>query len=165
MVLREGRSLAELPTPVEFDVARAALVDHRDKALDGLRWEEEGPLALLVWLPAEGTAGNVDEYLARFTFLYYPKYPPSVTFLNPKTRQYDGSHWPKVAGLSRIAFSPRYPGTQCGLVCNSMVFEWYFWGGHDPQNDTITWKQGYTFAATIAEIRDALRPPYYRGVQ
>ena len=158
--------MAQLPTPVEFDVARAALLAHRDKALDGLGWEEESPLSLLVWLKAKRAGGQEDEYLARFTFLYYPKYPPSVTFLNPETKSYDGTHWPMVTGTQRIAFSPRYPGPPRGLVCNSMVFEWYFWGGHNPNNEAIIWQQGlHTFAATVSEILDALRPPYYQGVQ
>lgn len=156
--------LPELPDPSQFDEARAALLSHRDKALAGLRWEEDGPLSIVVWLPAEDPKGDVDVLLSRMTFLYYPTYPPSVTFLNPTTREYDGFHWPRVTGAPRIAFYPRYGDAPFGMVCNSMVFEWYFWGGHNTNSQAVTWEAGHhTMMATVTEILDALKPPYYQG--
>jgi hypothetical protein len=51
------------------------------------------------------------------------------------------------------------------MVCNSMTFEYYFWGGHTPAGE-IHWNKGtHTFAATIAELVDHLNPPFYQGRQ
>jgi hypothetical protein len=43
-----------------------------------------------------------------------------------------------------------------------MFFEYYFWGGHSP-DDVIRWDpRKHTFAASLNELRFALRAPYYK---
>lgn len=154
-----------LPVPVDPITASTAVREHLSKALDGHRYEYDGDRTILVWLQGTRPAGETDEYLVRLRFLYYPTWPPSVTFLNPQTRKYDGTHWPKVAGNPNIAFYPSYGDAPEGMMCNSTSFEYYFWGGHTP-TATIHWnKDRHTFAATIAELTDNLRAPYYQERQ
>lgn len=152
-----------LPQVTDPLIARTALQAHMAKALEGYRYEYDGDRAIYVFMNGEQADGTEHEYLLRLTFLFYPDWPPSVTFLNPETRRYDRTHWPKVSGSGRVAFYPSYGDAPTGLVCNSMTFEYYFWGGHSPR-EAIRWKRGvHTFAATLAEIRDHLRPPHYQG--
>jgi hypothetical protein len=142
--------------------ALAAFEAHKKRALEGLRWHSDGQLAILVWLEDQHAAGQVDEYVARLSFLYYPEWPPAVTFVNPETKQYDPAFWPQ-AGSDRLAMHPAYGDASEGLVCNSMVFQFYFWGGHQATNTTC-WAPGHhTFAATLNELAIHLQPPYYRG--
>lgn len=155
----------QIPEAVDPFTARAALQNHLPKALDGFRYEYDGDRTVYFWLQAKSSAGGADEYLIRLTFLHYPDWPPSVTFVNPATKQYDGTHWPLVAGSPRIAFYPKYGDAPTGMVCNSMTFEYYFWGGHSPAAE-IKWdKKKHTFAATVAELVDHLNPPFYQGRQ
>lgn len=150
-----------LPTVSDPEDAREAFQRHQ-VALDGYRWEEEGPLSILVHLDGHRASGEMDSYLARFTFLYYPTWPPSVTFINPETKEYDPAYWPVVNSPS-LAFHATYGDAPKGMVCNSMFFEYYFWGGHTPDN-SVHWDQArYTFAATLNELRIHLGPPYYQG--
>lgn len=150
-----------LPTVSDPEEARDAFLRHRVAALEGYRWEEEGPLSILVHLEGHRASGEVDLYLARFSFLYYPKWPPSVTFVNPGTRQYDPAYWPD-GGSNTLAFHAPYGDAPTGMVCNSMFFEYYFWGGHNP-DASIHWDQrNHTFAASLNELRIHLRPPFYR---
>lgn len=155
----------DLPQAVDPFTARAALQKHLPMALEGLRYEYDGDRTIYLWLNAKKRTGDTDEYLIRLLFLYYPNWPPSVTFLNPETREYDGSHWPSVAGSSRIAFHPRYGDAPSGMVCNSMTFEYYFWGGHSAAADIHWDKNIHTFAATVAELIDHLNSPFYQGKQ
>lgn len=156
----------QLPTAADPEVALAAFLRHRDLALTGYEWEQDGPLAILVALEGRRTTAEVDRYLARLSFLYYPAWPPSATFVNPATHRYDPKFWPDVdptvAGAT-LALHPTYGDAPEGLVCNSMFFEYYFWGGHAP-SEGIRWDSArHTFAASLNELRIHLQPPYYRG--
>jgi hypothetical protein len=152
-----------LPEAVDPQRARATLAAHVDNALEGYYYEYDGDRTIYVWMAGERPNGSVDEYLIRLTFLCYPEWPPSVTFVNPKTRRYDGTHWPQIAGATRLAFHPVYGDAPAGMVCNSMSFEYYFWGGHSPA-EGIRWSKAvHTFAATMAELHDHLRQPFYQG--
>jgi len=151
-----------LPTVSDPEEARAAFLRDHEKALEGYRWEEQSPLSILVHLEGHRASGEVDLYLACFSFLYYPIWPPSVTFVNPVTLKYDPAYWPKTSGPN-IAFSAPYGDAPSGMVCNSMFFEYYFWGGHAP-NPNISWDpKRHTFAASLNELRIHLRPPHYQG--
>lgn len=152
-----------LPEPADPEVARAALQKHSPAALEDCDYEYDGDRTIYLKLTAVAGDGKSEDYLVRMQFLYYPDWPPCVTFLNPETRQYDGTHWPQLADAPKVGIHPAYAGAPAGMVCNSMTFEYYFWGGHNP-SDGITWKAGvHTFAATISELKDHLRQPYYRG--
>jgi hypothetical protein len=151
-----------LPVPANPLEAQTAFEAHKDKALAGLCWEQDGPLAILVWLEARRPSGEVDEYLARLSFLHYPEWPPAVTFVNPDTKRYDPAFWPRTSS-DRMAMHPTYGDGSEGLVCNSMVFQYYFWGGHQA-TDTTRWAPGnHTFAATLNELVIHLQPPSYQG--
>lgn len=144
-------------------VAREAFERDAPKALEGYMWRQQTPLSILVEIPAGRRDGATDTYLARFAFLHYPEFPPSVTFVHPTSEKYDPAAWPMVEGLSNISFSAVYGEAPEGMVCNSMFFEYYFWGGHSP-DAKIRWDPSrMTFAAALAELRDALRQPYYKG--
>lgn len=144
-------------------MARAAVLANREAAMDGLRWEEESGLVTFVTLPAQRADGVADAYLARFSFVYYPDWPPSVTFVNPSTRAYDPAYWPKINNSDRMALHPEYGDAPAGLICNSMFFEYYFWGGHAQQAGQCWEKGRHTMAATVAELRIHLSQPYYIG--
>lgn len=152
-----------LPTPTDPLLARQAMMRDAPSALDGLVWREQTPLSLLVELEAYCADGSIDLYLARFGFQHYPDWPASVTFVDPVSEMYDPGAWPRVEGLSNIAFTAAYGDAPEGMVCNSMFFEYYFWGGHSP-DPKIHWDHSrMTFAAAITELRDAFRQPFYKG--
>jgi hypothetical protein len=152
-----------LPEAVDPESARAALLAHMNNALEGHQYEYDNDRTIYVWMTGIRPDGTEDKYLVRLMFLYYPEWPPNVTFVNLDTRRYDGTHWPKISGATRLAFTPVYPDAPAGLVCNSMTFEYYFWGGHSPA-ESIKWnKTIHTFAATIAELQDHLGQPFYQG--
>lgn len=151
-----------LPTVSDPEVAREVFLKHRAAALEEYAWEEDGPLAILVQLEGHRADGTVDQYVARFSFLYYPTWPPSVTFVNPETREYDPAYWPKANGPN-FAFHAEYGDAPTGMVCNSMFFEYYFWGGHTP-DASIRWDAlRPTFAASLNELRIYLQQPFYEG--
>jgi hypothetical protein len=155
----------QLPEMTDPQVARQALAKHLRSALEGYTFDYDGDRTVYVAMQGTRSDGNRDDYLVRLTFLYYPTWPPSVVFVNSETKQYEGvpAQWPKITGSPRMAFYPSYGDAPAGMVCNSMTFEYYFWGGHAP-SPSIQWKAGvHTFAATIAELTDHLRPPYYIG--
>lgn len=158
----------QLPTAADPQEAREAFLRHRDTALEGYTWEQDGPLAILVQMEGRRATSEVDRYLARLSFLYYPTWPPSATFVNPGTRRYDPKFWPDVDPSvmgATLALHPVYADAPEGLVCNSMFFEYYFWGGHMP-GEVVRWDPTrHTFAASLNELRIHLRPPYYRGPQ
>lgn len=159
--------MSDRPLPLATDpkTAREAVTRDLVGALDGYVFDYDGDRTIYVQMQGVISEGRRDEYLVRLTFLYYPDWPPSVTFVNPATRNYDGvaAQWPKAVGSPRIAFYPTYGDAPAGMVCSSTTFEYYFWGGHAP-NSTIHWKKGvHTFAATIAELADHLKPPFYAG--
>lgn len=151
-----------LPTVSDPEEAREAFLRDHAMALEGYRWEQEGPLSILVHLEGHRASGEVDLYLACFSFLYYPIWPPSVTFVNPETHRHDPAHWPNATGPN-IAFHATYGDAPTGMVCNSMFFEYYFWGGHGADS-SIRWDpERYTFAASLNELRIHLCPPHYHG--
>jgi hypothetical protein len=154
-----------LPEAVDPFTSRSALREHLPRAMEGHRYEYDGDRTVYLWLTAKRATRELDEYLVRLIFLHYPDWPPSVTFVNPETKQYDGTHWPSSAGSPRIAFYHSYGDAPAGMVCNSMTFEYYFWGGHSPSEEIRWSKEKYTFAATIAELVDHLNPPFYQGRQ
>jgi hypothetical protein len=118
---------------------------------------------LFVATPAVRPDGTVDEYLSRWSFLYYPAWPPSVTFVDPVTKAYSVAHWPRISNSNRLALHPTYGGAPTGMICNSMFFEYYFWGGHGSPERT-GWTEGlHTMAASVSELMIHLRPPYYSG--
>ncbi len=159
--------MPDRPLPAFTDpiTASTAVRKHLPSALAGHRYEYDGDRTILLWLQAIRPTGETDEYLARLTFLHYPDWPPSVTFLNPDSRQYDGTNWPAISGNPNNAFYARYGDAPEGMMCNTTSFEYYFWGGHTP-TPAIHWnKNCHTFAATIAELTDNLRAPFYQGRQ
>jgi len=152
-----------LPSAGDPLLAREAFECHAPAALEGRTWSEETPLSIVIEINARCDDAEVDSYLARFDFVHYPAWPPSVTFVDAKTRRYDPSAWPRVEGAPNIAFSAVYGDAPFGMVCNSMFLEYYFWGGHSP-DDTIRWNpRRHTFAASLTELDEALRPPFYKG--
>lgn len=154
-----------LPEPVDPFTSKAALRAHLPKVLGSFRHEYDEDRTVYVWLSATKNSGETDEYLVRLLFLHYPTWPPSVTFVNPETKQYDGTHWPAISGSPRMAFYPSYADAPTGMVCNSLTFEYYFWGGHNPTPEIAWSKEKHTFAATIAELVDHLNPPFYQRRQ
>lgn len=152
-----------IPEPTDPELAKAALQKHMTAALDGCDYEYNGDRTILLKMKAVDPQGETEDYLVQMKFLYYPDWPPCVSFLNPETRSYDGTHWPALADSPKMGIHPACEGAPAGMVCNSMTFEYYFWGGHNP-GDGITWKKGvHTFAATIAELTDHLGPRHYIG--
>ena len=83
--------------------------------------------------------------------------------MDPETLKPSKSAWPKVKGLGHVAFYSEYGDAPTGMVCNSMFFEYYFWGGHGPAEATRWNPQRHTFAASLNVIREALRAPFYDG--
>ena len=153
-----------LPEVTPPATARAAVLRHRDRALEGLKWEEDeaNDLVLFVTTPAVAASGQIDLYMVKLGFAYYPDWPPSATFVDPATRQYSPRHWPVIENSDRMALHPTYGDAPEGLICNSMFFEFYFWGGHG-RNPQLTWEKGrHTMAASISELKIHLQPPYYQ---
>jgi len=152
------RSSAE---PLPLAQLREILAVDLPQAFDGMRWFQEVDV-YFVEFPATRADGTVDTYLTKWTFTFYPVQPPHVTFVNPETKRYDPASWPD-AGNSRVSLSPVYGEAPEGLICNSMFYDWYYYGGHGNQ-PAISWKPGVHKAiATVAELRDLLRQPHYRG--
>ena len=144
-------------------LARDAFERHARAALGGRTWTEETPLSILIDIGARRDDGGIDPYVARFDFVHYPMWPPGVTFVDAATHRYEPSAWPRVEGAPNIAFHAVYGDAPAGMVCNSMFFEYYFWGGHSA-DERIRWDpERLTFAASLTELDEALRPPYYRG--
>lgn len=151
----------ELPLASDPAAASAAWRAAAPAALEGLTWIEESDLRIRVSLPAVRAEGGEDVYLARFDFTWYPTWPPSVTFLDPSTHAPTTEAWPQVNGASHIAFHPNYDGTPAGMVCNSMFFEFYFWGGHAKDGSHAWDEMRHNFAASINVLLDVLKPPYH----
>lgn len=130
-------------------------------AFGGLKWSQTGDV-YFVEFPATRSDGTVDTYLTKWTFFDYPGRPPHVTFVNLTTKEYDPASWPD-AGNDRVALTPVYGDAPEGLICNSMFYDWYYYGGHGDQPG-VSWKPGIHKAiATVTELRDLLRPPHYKG--
>jgi hypothetical protein len=150
-----------LPTAVTPARVRQVLADHLPGAFEGLEWERDGDV-YFVGFDGIRADGTVDRYLTKWTFVYYPDWPPHVTFVNPKTKQHDPRYWP-VVNSSRLALNPNYGEAPEGLICNSMFFDWYFYGGHGDQ-PAVSWKKGvHTMTATVEELKIHLRQPFYQA--
>jgi hypothetical protein len=151
----------DCPTPLPLPQLRALLAVHLPLAFEGLDWWQDGEV-YFAKLPATRPDGTVDIYVTKWTFFDYPTEPPHVTFVNPETLKYDPSAWPN-AGNGRVALSPVYGDAPEGLICNSMFYDWYYYGGHG-QQPAVSWKPGiHTATATVSELREVLRPPHYQG--
>ncbi len=143
------------------EVLREVLAKDLPQAFEGLTWREEDGV-YFVELPAIRADGTVDTYLTKWTFIHYPAQPPHVTFVDPITKQYDPASWPNAAN-SRTSLHPTYPGAPEGLICNSMFYDWYYYGGHANQ-PVVSWRPGVHRAiATVTELREVLRQPQYMG--
>lgn len=141
---------------------RQVLADEAPKAFEGLNWERDGDVCF-VEFEAKRPDGTADVYLTKWTFFHYPEWPPHVTFVDPKTKLYDSSYWPVISGSTDLAFNASYGDAPEGLICNSMFFDWYFWGGHGSQ-PAVSWRPGvHRAAATVAELIIHLQQPYYVG--
>jgi hypothetical protein len=151
----------ELPVASDPATASGAWRAAAPAALEGLTWIEESDLRIRVTLPAVRADGGEDVYLARFDFTWYPTWPPSVIFLDPSTLAPAKTAWPQVKDVGHVAFHPDYEGTPGGMVCNSMFFEFYFWGGHAKDGSHAWDPRRHTFAASINVLRDVLKPPYH----
>ena len=140
---------------------REVLATDLPQAFDGLRWFQDGDV-YFAELPATRADGTVDTYLTKWTFVYYPAQPPHVTFVNATTHRYDPASWPD-AGNTRLSLHPVYGDAPEGLICNSMFYDWYYYGGHGSQ-PAVSWKPGeHKAIATVTELREVLRQPRYRG--
>ena len=149
------------PAPLPLAQLREVLAVDLPAAFEGLEWSRTDDV-YFVEFPAVRDDGTVDMYLTKWTFFHYPGLPPHVTFVNPQTREYDPAFWPN-ASSPRTAISPVYGDAPEGLICNSMFYDWYFYGGHGDQ-PAISWKPGVHKAiATVTELREVLRSPHYRG--
>jgi hypothetical protein len=150
-----------LPTPLPLVQIRRILAEEAPRAFEGLRWECVGDV-YFVEFPAQRRDGTIDSYLTKWTFFHYPDWPPHVTFVNPETKLHDPSYWP-ATGSDRLSLNPTYGDAPEGLICNSMFFDWYFYGGHGVQ-PAVSWQPGvHRAAATVAELMIHLQPPYYQG--
>lgn len=153
----------ELPTLADPVEARAAWTADAPLALLGLTWVEETPNSIAVDMPATRADGTIDMYLLRLDFSYYRDWPPRATFLDRETRTPSAAAWPNVEGAPEVSFHAVYGDAPHGMVCNSLFFEYYFWGGHSP-NEGIAWDgTRMTFAASLNLIKECLRPPFYIG--
>jgi len=153
-------------TPAE---AVAALNSHlpivlRGKTMSEVGWERPDLLTLLIPLVGTRDDGADDKYLLRLNFGYYPEWPPSALFVNPDTKQYaypsDISWLPIVEGNNGLAVHKDY-NNQGQLICCSMTLEFYkVRHSVDPRH---LWNSKGNFAATLNAIKNALKPPYYKG--
>lgn len=160
------------PVPNTPSAAKRVFEEHlakvlRGRALADLGWSRLDDLTLLVPLRAERESGQVDDFLLRLGFGYYPDWPPSAQFVNPTTHQYvypdDVSHLPRISGTNEIAVHARYDRVG-QLICASVTLEFYqIRHGVNPEHLWDPTKQN--FAATINAIAHWLRPPYYKGRQ
>lgn len=147
--------------PLHVGRVREIVAVDAPRAFVGLVWYQEGD-TYFVEFPAQRADGTVDTYLTKWTFIYYPGQPPHVTFVNPETKKYDPNSWPD-ASNERISLAPTYGGAPEGLICNSMFYDWYYYGGHGNQ-PAVSWKPGVHKAiASSTELRNLLRQPHYKG--
>jgi hypothetical protein len=154
-------SPSDPPLPLPLPELRKVLAEDLPVAFEGLEWWQTEDV-YFVKFPAIREDGTVDSYVTKWTFFHYPAQPPHVTFVNPDTLQYDPASWPN-AGTPGLDLSPEYGDAPEGLICNSMFYNWYYYGGHGDQ-PAVSWKPGIHKAiATVTELRNALRPPHYRG--
>lgn len=142
--------------------AREALERDMDKSLRGRSYERLDSLTLLVPLFGNPNSESPDLFLLRLQFSYYPEWPPSAQFVNPLTRQYDGTKdliWlPRIEGNPRIQVHSayKYQDKTLQLICSSMTLEFYKIRHGCKESDL--WTPAHTFAATLNEIEMGLQP-------
>lgn len=130
-------------------------------AFEGLTVQEDNDV-YFVEFPATRHDSTIDVYLTKWTFIHYPDQPPHVTFVHPTTKEYDPAYWPDAASPT-TSLHPVYDTAPEGLICNSMFYDWYYYGGHGSQ-PAVSWIPGVHKAiATVTELRLLLRAPHYRG--
>ena len=153
----------ELPTPQPPLVVRR-VVDAlaSSDTFEGLTVRRVDDV-LFVEFPGTRADGTVDRYVTKWSFAYYPEWPPDVTFVKRDTLTYDPAAWPKINNSPVFALHAAYPGAPAGLICNSMFFGYYFWGGHGSQ-PAASWKAGVHHAsASVGELKIHLAQPWYVG--
>jgi len=137
----------------------------KNRTLEEAGWRRLDDMTLLVPLWAPKTNGLSDEYLLRLGFAYYPGWPPSALFVNPKTLSYDKAKdkcWlPKIEGCPEIATHIDYMN-RGQLICCSLTLEFYN-VLHDVKPEHLWDSKKHNFAATINQIDWALRSPFYKG--
>ena len=161
----------KLPSP-DPAAGLAALEADLPKVLRGRGLEEAGwfrfdPLTLLIPLFGRKADGAGDFYLLRMNFSYYPEWPPSCQFVNPTNGYYDvtkDSKWvPHIEDPNNeIAIHERFNNTELQLICCSATLEFYQ-VLHSVQPQHVWDRNQQNFAASLAAIRRALRPPFYKG--
>lgn len=160
------------PIPNTPAGAKAAFEKDLDRVLKGktleeLGWERSDSLTLFVPLTAVRENGDEDSYLLRLQFGYYPEWPPSAKFVNPKTKTYspedDRSWLPKIEGTNELGIHADY-NNKGQLICCSLTLEFYL-VGHGVEARHLWDHNLYNFAGTINTIKRYLRPPYYKGRQ
>lgn len=143
----------------------------RGRTLAEVGWTQPDPLTLLVPLFGTCADGTHDDYLLRLNFLYYPDWPPSALFVNPKTKSFrhpeDLAWLPRVDGKGEISVHAQYDipgGGKTQLICASVTLEFYQ-VLHDVKECMVWDHQRQNFAATLAAVERALRQPHYHGRQ
>lgn len=140
---------------------RRILAEDLPIAFAGLEYVEEEDV-YYVTFPAVRSDSTVDYYLTKWTFFHYPEQPPHVTFVNRSTKLYDPQAWPD-ANSPTMALHPVYGDAPEGLICNSMFYDWYYYGGHGTQ-PAVSWIPGVHKAiATVTELRAVLQQPNCKG--
>ena len=158
----------------QFEEDLAAVVAGRKAARYGWRFEPDYEglrLRARMWSLDE-RARRRDDYHLDLDMSYYRQHPPSVTFVNPKTRSFDprsDMRWlptmvstPKHIG---IAYHPEYGldnGVTKKMVCNTMVLE-YYQTRHTPRPETVWDPSRHTLFATLNVLQTMLTAPYYGG--
>lgn len=134
--------------------------------LEGLGWRKPNLLTLLV--PVFGGPHQADEYLLRLGFEFYSEWPPTATFVNPKTLRFDADrdlYWlPRIEGDPGLAVHAKYQatGSTSQLICCSFTAQFYQ-VLHSVQPEHVWNAEHFTFGATIHRIQRALQSAYYRG--
>lgn len=150
---------------------RAAFADHLPRVLAGrtleeIRWTVASPLTLFV--PVKAGSDGADDFLVRLGFEYYPSWPPTVQFVNPKTLTFDGIrdlYWlPRLEGDPGFAVHQTYQHANYTgqLVCCSLTAEFYLIL-HDVKTEHLWDDERHTFGATISRVHQALRSTFYKG--
>lgn len=136
------------------------------RTLDELGWIIPNPLTLLV--PVVAGAEAADDYLLRLGFQYYPEWPPSTLFVNPRTLEFDRDrdlYWlPKVEGDNGFAVHRHYSAEKYSgqLICSSVSLQFYL-VLHDVKTEHVWNSTRHTFGATVSRVQEALRSSHYKG--
>lgn len=153
-ILREGRYEEKhgwVVDETELDEKRLLYVSIPTRRVDGSE-HPDGP------------------YHLRLHFLRYPKRPPALLYVNPETRVFDPAtdeRWLPNLGKVKppgvgVEYYPKYD-EHGQLICHSMNDDWYFRGGHVP-NEAAAWKAGqHTFLRCLFLHQQLQTEPYYGG--